>query len=98
MLEELLKEITELKEYKKKYEYCLIEKQRMSDKLYRLMILEYGNTTPQQNIEEYKKHTCCDCRFQEGCHIVLPQDIGKPIKNDEGWIPATKSCESFSWD
>ena len=100
MLEELLKEIIELKEYKKKYEYALANEQRMSDELFMLMMAEYERTSYEQRVIEFKKKGCRDCRYRynEACSIVLPEDIGMPIKSDMTWIPATKSCESFRWD
>jgi len=98
MIDELLKEINELRDYKKKYENCLIDKQTMSDELYELMMAEYERTPYEQRVEEYKKNVCNDCRFQRSCLIVLPQDIGMPIKSNSAWIPATKSCDNFEWD
>lgn len=97
MIDELLNEITELKEYKRKYEFALEEKKIMSDELYRLMMVEYERTPYEQRVAEYKKNTCCDCRFEDNCKIVLPQDIGMPIESDKAWIPVTKSCGSFEW-
>ena len=98
MIDELLKEITELKEYKKKYENSLAARQRMSDKLYELMVSDYERISYEQRVTEYKNNTCKDCRFVSGCLIVLPKDIGMPIKSDKAYIPATKSCGEFEWD
>lgn len=43
MVEELIKELNELQEYKKKYECVQKEKQKMSDLLYEYMMREYEN-------------------------------------------------------
>ena len=41
MIDELIKEIQELKEYKEKYSKLVGEKQRLSDELYKYMMKEY---------------------------------------------------------
>lgn len=97
MIDELLNEITELKEYKRKYEFALEGKKIMSDELYELMMAEYERTPYERRAEEYKKNVCNDCRFRWSCRIMLPQDIGMPIKSNSAWIPGTKSCGSFEW-
>jgi len=97
MLNEFLKEIDELKNYKKLYEYQEVDKSRMSEMLYEYMLEKYNNTTYEQRVEDYKKDTCKDCRYKFYCEIKLPEDIRKPIPSDKGWIPGTKGCGEFEW-
>lgn len=97
MLDELLKEIEDLKTYKIKYKNLQADKQKMSDMLYELMLREYETKTYEQRVEEYRKNMCQCCKFN-GCACILPQDIGLPIQSNEAWIPATKGCKEFEWD
>ena len=97
MLDEVLKEIEDLKTYKSKYKNLQAEKQIMSDRLYKLMLREYETKTYDQRAEEYRKDMCQCCKFN-GCDYTLPQDIGLPIQSKEAWIPATKGCKEFEWD
>lgn len=99
MLEELLKEIEELKECKKKYEYALKEKQKMSNKLYEYMMKEYENTSYDERCKMHIETTCSCCRYRDGCELqkCFPLDIWKPIPSDKAWIPGRKSCKEFQW-
>jgi len=97
MLEELLQEIEELKTYKKKYEYALKDKQRMSDLLFELMTEKYNRTSFAERRSNYRKSTCSACRYQEYCDLEIPNNIQEPIKSDEAWIPGTKTCGNFEW-
>ena len=97
MIDELLKEIQELKEYKKKYDFAIAEKQRMSDMLYELMTNEYLDKTLEERKAQYSKDMCHGCRFYGYCTKELPEDIGEPIKSDKAWIPATRTCGQFEW-
>ena len=98
MIDELLKEIQELKEYKRKYDLAIIEKQRMSDMLYELMTNEYLDKTLAERKAQYSKDMCCNCRSYGYCTKELPENIEEPIKNNKAWIPATRSCKQFEWD
>lgn len=50
MIDELILEINELKEYKKKYEFALKDKQKMSDLLYELMSEKYDNLPYEERV------------------------------------------------
>lgn len=99
MLEELIKEINELRDYKIKYESLEEDKRRMSDKLFELMMEKYNNQSYQERVEIFKKEGCRDCRYKYNCDLKdnLPQDIWIPIESDKAWIPAMKSCGEFQW-
>lgn len=97
MLDELLKEINELKEYKNKYEYALKDKQRMSDLLYDYMMREWESMSREDRVVAYQKNNCSSCRHYGYCNIGLPEDILKPIPSDKAWIPYIKNCGSFQW-
>ena len=97
MIDEFLIDIQELKEYKHKYECVQKDKQKMSDLLFELMTNEYERTSYEDRKEHYKHDSCRDCRGYGYCELEIPQDIGKPIKSDTAWIPATKSCGHFEW-
>ena len=96
MLEKFLKEINELKEYKKKYEHAVADKKTMSDVLYEYMLKEYNSMTTEERISVYKEENCRCCRYRD-CDCDIPDDVTKPIPSDKGWIPARKSCGSFEW-
>jgi hypothetical protein len=98
MLDELIKEVHDLKEYKLKYEYVIKDKERMSDLLFELMTEKYNNSSYADRKEYFRKNSCRCCRYEVCCDLEVPQDIGKPIKSDKAWIPAIKSCENFEWD
>jgi len=98
MLDDFLKEIEELKEYKDKYESQKKDKKRMSDELFILMTEKYNNMTYQQRVDEYKKDMCKCCRYEYNCEIKLPDNILMPIPSDKEWIPAKISCKEFAWD
>jgi hypothetical protein len=100
MLDELLKEINEIKEYKKLYESQKKDKIRMSEALYELMMYKYNNISYEERAEDYRKDMCKDCMYNYyDCEIKtkLPDDIRKPISSDKGWIPSTKGCGEFKW-
>lgn len=97
MLEEFLKEINELKEYKKKYERATKDKQAMSELLYDYMLQEYENTSKEKRIELYKIKCCNCCRYRDYCNIEFPEDIWKPIPSEKAWIPEKTTCGSFKW-
>lgn len=100
MLDELLKEIDELKKYKKLYEQQKKDKSRMSEELYELMMYKYNNIPYEERAEDYKKDMCKDCRhnyYDCEIKIKLPEDIRKPIPSDKEWIPGTRGCGEFKW-
>ena len=99
MIEELIKEIEELKKYKFLYECQLKDKQRMSDMLFELMTKEYENTPLEVRKEKHIREQCKDCRG-EWCdcdHSRLPEDVYKPKVSDKAWIPAITICKDFEW-
>lgn len=97
MINELIDEIKKLQEYKKKYLCAVIDKQRMSDLLYEYMTKEYKRMSKQQRIEKYEEECCKYCRYREYCKFDFPDDIYKPIKNDNAWIPGRVTCGNFEW-
>ena len=108
MLEEFVKEIQELKEYKKKFEYAEQAKQTMSDRLYDLMMFKYERTSLDQRKRDYVADVCDCCRYRgiqgdesendPACGVDLPENIGMPSPSDKAWIPGTKTCGHFEWD
>ena len=97
MLNELFDEINELKEYKKKYENAQKEKQQMSDLLYEYMMNEYESKSYEDRRKQYVHDCCSCCRYDVYDCDEMPEDILKPIKSENGWIPGTKSCGHFKW-
>ena len=98
MLDDLIKEINELKEYKKKYEWALEEKKRMSDLLFEYMTKEYENTSYEKRCADFKADVCKMCRYKFNCDKDdLPIDILKPIPSENAWIPGKVSCKNFEW-
>lgn len=98
MIDELLNEIKELQEYKKRYLCAEKDKQRMSDLLYEYMIKEYNNMSKQERISKYKAECCDHCRNRDYCIGDLPEDVYKPIQSDKAWIPGRVTCGQFRWD
>ena len=101
MLNELLKEIEELKTYKRKYENAIKDKEAMSKLLYEYMIKEYEDMTKEERIKIFEKEFCGHCRFIDYCRNHFekeyPEDILKPFPSDRAWIPPKKSCDMFEW-
>lgn len=106
MLEELFKEIQELREYKRKYEYAVKDKEYMSALLYKYMIKEYEETPYEKRAESYENEWCRHCEhrsyYDSDCWCYagvekLPDDIYKPIPSDRGYVPSLKRCEHFEW-
>lgn len=97
MLEELLKEINELKEYKERYELANKDKEQMSDLLYDYMMKEYIQMTDEERITKYKKEYCCNCRRKHVCeyNCNLPENIMKPVPSKDAWIPRVIGCKYF---
>lgn len=99
MLDEFLKEIEELKECKKQYEFALKDKQVMSEKLYEYMMKEYEATSYEDRCKTHIETTCKCCRYRDDCELKnnFPQDVWQPVPSDKAWIPARKSCGEFKW-
>lgn len=100
MIKELIVELQELQEYKRRYESAKEDKQEMSDLLYEYMMKEYEATPYKERCNKHIKEICNDCWGRDDCQFkhILPEDIGMPIKSDRAWIPATKICGDFEWD
>ena len=101
MIEELIKELLELKEYKKKYEYAQEDKQKMSNLLYDYMLNEWKNVSYEEHVKLYEDEWCSCCRYRSACNKTiegkLPKTIRKPVRSDKAWIPGRKGCEKFEW-
>lgn len=101
MLNELLKEIEELKKYKEKYEYAVKDKEIMSELLYEYMTKEYESMTKEERVKIFEKEFCECCRFAHYCrdHFeeAYPEDILKPFPSERAWIPPRKGCAEFEW-
>lgn len=97
MIDEFLNEIKELQEYKEKYLCAVKDKQRMSDLLYEYMTKEYKRMPKQKRIEKYEEECCQYCRYREYCKFDFPDDVYKPIKSDNAWIPRRVTCGNFKW-
>lgn len=98
MLEQLIKELEELQQYKNKYESAIKDKQAMSNLLYEYMMKDYESTPKEERIANFKLKECIGCRFCFSCdYRSIPDDVGKPIPSNDGWIPNKKRCEDFQW-
>lgn len=101
MIDELIKEIKELQEYKNKYLCAQKGKQRMSDLLYEYMTKEYNRMSKQERITKYKEECCSCCRNRDYCKDYFnndfPKDIYKPVQNDKTWVPGRVTCGNFEW-
>jgi hypothetical protein len=104
ILEEFLKEINELQEYKKKYEYLLKDYNYRMKKLFELELEKWENTKSQDRKEEFIKTTCRDCRHffdRESLTCEIEDDISKPFLREHGdgkkYI-SYKCCKDFEWD
>lgn len=101
MLEKLIEELSELSEYKRRYESAQKDKQTMSDLLYDYMLKEYEATPYKERCKKFSEQSCKHCRNEDYCLMYFnnefPKDILMPIKSDKAWIPATKSCGEFEW-
>lgn len=100
IIEKCIKEYQELKKYKQLYECQKEDKKKMAEKLYEYELKEYEQKEYKQRVEEHIKEQCKDCRWYYGrnknCKWLegtpekrLPQDILKPIKNEENYFPRT---------
>ena len=97
-LDELIKEIQDLKEKERQLEYLKKDKKKMADKLLEYELKEYENTSVEERKEKYFKENCSCCRFHCENSKCLPDDIGKPIESKVDYFPAHKGCKDFEWD
>lgn len=99
MLEELINEIKELQECKRKYECQEKDKQKMSDELFKLMMEKYNNQTYEERTELHNKELCRSCKYRDYCEERnnLPKDIWKPRESEKAWIPGYTTCGGFEW-
>lgn len=97
MLEELLKELNELRAYKERYENVVKDKERMSALLYEYMVKEYNSMSYEERAAEFRKKTCCSCRYRDDCSSALPIDIMRPVPSEDAWIPGVIGCRDFRW-
>lgn len=108
MLDELIKEINELKKYKRNCECHEKDKKRMSDLLYEYMVKEFKKKDYETRVKEHIQEQCKDCMWFYGenreCKWLkgtpnerLPENILEPVKSDKAYIPGRKICEDFRW-
>ena len=97
-LDELIKEIQDLKEKERQLEYLKKDKKKMADKLLEYELKEYENISIEERKAKYFKETCRCCRFHCENSNGLPDDIGKPIESEDDYFPAYKGCKDFEWD
>lgn len=97
MLNELLNEIEKLKEYENLYNSAVKDKREMSNLLFELMTEKYNNTPRIVRWAYFKDEWCNHCKGRYYCELEFPDDIGKPIESDTGWIPPKKGCGKFEW-
>ena len=96
IINELIKELSELQEYKKKYEHAMADKKKSAEYVYKNELEKYSKESYEERQARYKEEKCKDCWLYGSCNIKLPDDILKPIEN-EGWFPGYKGCNSFEW-
>lgn len=97
-LDELIKEIQDLKEKERQLEHLKKDKKKMADKLLEYELKEYENTSIEERKAKYFKETCSCCRFNCENLKGLPDDIGKPIESKADFFPSHKGCKDFEWD
>ena len=99
MIEDFIKEINELNEYKRKYECAIKDKQVMSDKLYDLYLEKYNSQTFEERKLIHLNDSCKCCRYNCDCdQRMLPENILMPLRSDKGWLPPRVTCSEFAWD
>lgn len=97
-IDEIIKELQELKQKEQELEYLKKDKIKMADKLYEYELKEYENTTIDERKEKYFNEMCKNCRHFCDNKNKLPDDINKPIRTDNDYFPAHKGCSEFEWD
>ena len=99
MLEKIIEDLTELIEYKRRYESAQKDKQTMSDMLYDYMLKEYEATPYEERCKKFHDYSCKHCKNQDYCLMLFkneyPEDILIPVKSDRAWIPPRKGCGKF---
>ena len=95
-IDELIKEIQDLKEKERQLEYLKKDKKKMADKLLEYELKEYENTSIEERKAKYFKETCRCCRFHCENSNGLPDDIGKPIKSEVDFFPSHKGCKELA--
>ena len=95
MLDELLKEIAELRKYKKEYEKAKYNAQVVSDRLFKLMMKDYEKMLYYEKVKEHQEQHCKYCVYNNRCSYDLPDDIWKPIPSDDAWGPGRVLCKNF---
>ena len=109
IIEKIMQEYNELKQYKSDYEYQEKDKEKMANAIYEYELKDYKKTTVEERKNRYIKETCKDCRWFRGKEEVctfqdkkpeelLSEDILMPIKTEENYFPAHKGCKCFMWD
>lgn len=98
ILDDLIKELNELKDYKNKYEHAMADKKRMAKELYDLMLNEYKSIPKEVHRDNHIEHWCRCCRGKYGCNkSYMPENVGEPVESED-WIPGTVGCPEFEWD
>ena len=103
MIDDFLKEIHELQEYKKRYEYLLKDYNRAMEELCKFKLEKWENTRPQDRQKAYKETWCVHCRKlddRKGYRCRISSDITKPSIAEENGRKYIKyfACERFEWD
>ena len=97
-IDEIIKELQDLKQKEQELEYLKEDKKKMADKLYEYELKEYQNTTIDERKEKYFNEMCKHCRCCCENKDRLPDDINMPIRTDNDYFPAHKCCKEFEWD
>lgn len=109
IIEKMIKEYKELKEYKNKYEHLKADKKRMAETIYNYELKEFQNTSYQERVKKHQIEYCQYCRYFYGenneCKWLsgtpndrLPEDILKPNKTKEDYFPSHKVCKDYLSD
>lgn len=96
MLDEFIKEIKELQDYKLKYNNAMADKNRLAEYIYKNELEKYSKKSYEERFNEYVKGTCKNCKYHNSCNVDIPRNILEPTKN-EGWFPSYKTCGNFEW-
>lgn len=97
-IDEIIKELQDLKQKEQELECLKKDKKKMADKLYEYELKEYQNTTIDERKERYFNEMCKHCRHCCENKDELPDDINMPVRTDNDYFPAHKSCKEFEWD
>ena len=83
---------------KELYENQKLDKQMMYEEIYELMLWKYNHMSYEARVQYFKDDTCDCCRHEDYCEVEIPQDVGKPLKNDSAFMPGAVGCKRFEWD